>query len=120
MKNRVYHVESGKAGTVIRDNGVPLVLWDDGTRTAEQWSSLTIDDGRHHTWTISGGPNDGLQLWFKPADKQTDAAIGADRFTVRHHDRTLEFRQHESGTNDDAWLARCQELLDEFDPLNDD
>ena len=75
---------------------------------------------KHELWTITGGPNDGLQIRFKPEDNQTAAAIGADRYAVRHHDRILLFRGYDPATDDAAWMARCQQMVDEFDHLNDD
>lgn len=79
-----------------------------------------MSSDRHEVWTIHGGPNDGLTIRFKPEDNQTAAAIGADRYTVRHHDRILLFRGYDPATDDAAWMARCQQMVDEFDHLNDD
>ena len=119
MKSRVYHTSSGKCGTVIRDNDQPLVRWDDGTETIEQWSSLTTAVGRHELWTITGGPNDGLKIQFKPDGHETQARIGADRYTVRHHDRILLFRGYDPATDDAAWNKRIQEELQRLDFDND-
>ena len=46
---------------------------------------------KHELWTITGGPNDGLQIMYKPYGDVKCAVIGADLYTVRHHDRILLF-----------------------------
>tara|TARA_R110000868_G_scaffold326006_4_gene586871 strand:- start:76 stop:312 length:237 start_codon:yes stop_codon:yes gene_type:complete len=70
---------------------------------------------KHELYTIAGGPNDGLQIRFKPDGNAQNALIGADEYAVRHHDRVLLFRGYDPETNDAAWNARCQEMVDEFD-----
>ena len=75
---------------------------------------------KHELWTITGGPNDGLQIMYKPDGHETQARIGADRYTVRHHDRILLFGGYDPATDDAAWNARCQQMVDELEHLNDD
>lgn len=70
---------------------------------------MTTSD-RHELWTIVGGPNDGRRIMFKPDGHETRARIGADRYTVRHHDRILLFGGYDPATDDDAWVARAKAL----------
>ena len=51
-------------------------------------------------WTITGGPNSGLQIWFRPDGIKTEARIGADRYTVRHHDHVLIFNEFDDDDPD--------------------
>ena len=64
---------------------------------------------KHAVWTIHGGPNNGLKIRFKPDGNDTQTVFGADRYTVRHHDRILLFGGYDPTTDDAAW----NELLDE-------
>lgn len=65
---------------------------------------------KHEWWKITGGPNDGLRILFKPAGDKCTARIGADRYTVRHHDRILLFGGYDPKTDDAAWVARAKAL----------
>lgn len=40
-------------------------------------------------YTIRGGANDGLQIWYLAHIHGTHTWLGADRYTVRDHDRIL-------------------------------
>jgi len=75
---------------------------------------------KHELWKIAGGPNDGLQIMYKPDGHETQARIGADRYTVRHHDRVLLFGGLDPATNDAAWLERCRQEAAKLDNMNDD
>jgi len=77
-----------------------------------------MNTNRHRQWTIHGGPNDGLKIWFKPAGHRTTASFGADKYAVRHHDMILLFRGYDPKTDDAGWMARCHEMVDDYDPNN--